>query len=45
MIHNAYLQVLFSLGVSQNKEGYNVTIFNRYDSFITTIYISTVTIP
>ena len=38
-IHNAHLQVLFSLGVSQNKEGYNATVFNRYDSFITTMYL------
>ena len=38
-IHNACLQVLFSFGVSWNKEGYNATVFNRYDSFITTIYL------
>ena len=35
MIHNACLQVLLSSGVSQNKEGFNVTVFNRYNSFIT----------
>ena len=39
VIHNAHLQVLLSLGVRWNKEGYNVTVFNRYDSFITTIYL------
>ena len=43
-IHNAHLWVLFSLGVSQNKEGYNATVFNRYNSllqlFITNITIS-----
>ena len=33
-IHNAHLQVLLSLGVSQNKEGYNATVFNRYDSLL-----------
>ena len=38
-IHNAHLPVLFSLGVSWNEEGYNATAFNRYDSFITTIYL------
>ena len=39
MIHNACLQVPFSLGISQNKEEYNATVFNRYDSFITTMYL------
>ena len=38
-IHNAHLWVLFSLGVSQNKEEYNVTVLDRYDSFITTMYL------
>ena len=44
MIHNACLWVLFSLGVSQNKEGYNVTVFNKYNSLLQ-LYISFVTIP
>ena len=44
MIHNTHLQVLFSSGVSQNKEGYNVTVFNRYHSLLQ-LYISIVTIP
>ena len=39
MIHNAHLQVPLSLGISQNNEEYNVTEFNRYDSFITTMYL------
>ena len=37
-----YTMLIFgslSSGVSQNKEGYNVTVFNRYDSFITTMYL------
>ena len=38
-INNAHLQVLFSSGVSWNKEVYNMTVFNRYDSFITTLYL------
>ena len=38
-IHNACLWVLFSLGVSWNKEEYNATVSNRYDSFITTMYL------
>ena len=42
MIHNAHLQVPFSSGISQNKEEYNATVFNRYDSFITTMYYSTI---
>ena len=43
-IHNACLWVLFSLGVSQNKEGYNATVFNRYNSLLQ-LYISIITIP
>ena len=39
MIHNTHLWVPFSLGISQNKEEYNATVFNRYDSFITTVYL------
>ena len=38
-IHNASLQVLFSSGVSQNKEGYNVTVFNEYDSLLPLSYL------
>ena len=38
MMHNAHLWVPFSSGVSWNKEGYNVTVFDRYDSFITIMY-------
>ena len=39
VIHNAHLQVLFSLGVSQNEEGYDVTVFTSYNSFITAAYL------
>ena len=39
VIHSTHLWVLFSLGVSWNKEGYNVTVFNRYKLFITAIYL------
>ena len=39
MIHNARLWVLFSLGVSQNKEGYNVTVYNSYNSLLQ-LYVS-----
>ena len=38
-IHNTHLWVPFSSGISQNKEEYNATVFNRYDSFITTIFL------
>ena len=44
MIHNAHLWVPFSLGVSWNKEGYNATVFNRYNSLLQ-LYISIATIP
>ena len=43
-IHNAHLWVLFSLGVSQNKEGYNVTVFDKYNSLLQ-FYIPIITIP
>ena len=43
-MHNAQLWILFSSGVSQNKEGYNVTVFNRYDSLLQ-LYIFIITIP
>ena len=43
-IHIAHLQVLFSLGVSWNKEGYNATVFNRYNSLLQ-FYIPIITIP
>ena len=43
-IHNAHLQVLFSSGVSQNKKGYNATVFNRYKSLLQ-LYISIIKIP
>ena len=33
-IHKAHLWVLLPLGVSQNKEGYNATVFNGYDSLL-----------
>ena len=39
MIHNAHLWVLLSLGVSQNKEGYNATVFNGYDSLLQYFYL------
>ena len=39
MIHNAHLQVLFSLIVSWNKEGYNVTVFNECDSLLQLFYL------
>ena len=44
MIHNTCLWVLFSLGVSQNKEGYNATVFNRYNSLLQ-FYIPIIIIP
>ena len=44
MIHNAHLQVPFSLGVSQNKEGYNATVYDRYNSLLH-LYISIIAIP
>ena len=43
-IHNAHLQVLFSLGVSWNEEGYSATVFNKYNSLLQ-FYIPIVTIP
>ena len=43
-IHNAHLWVLFSLGVSQNKEGINATVFTRYNSLLQ-LFISNITIP
>ena len=43
-IHNTHLWVLFSSGVSQNKEGYNATVFNKYNSLLL-LYISIITIP
>ena len=43
-IHNACLWVLFSLGVSWNKEGINVTVFTRYNSLLQLI-VSNITIP
>ena len=39
MIHNAHLWVLFSLGVSWNKEGYNSTVFNKCDSLLQLFYL------
>ena len=39
VIHNAHLWVLFSLGVSQNKEGYNATVFNECDSLLQLSYL------
>ena len=44
MIRNAHLQVPFSLGVSQNKGGYNATVCDRYNSILQ-LYISIITIP
>ena len=38
-IHNARLWVLWSLGVSQNKEGYNATVFNKYNSLLQYFYL------
>ena len=43
-IHNARLLVLFSLGVSQNKEGINVTVFTRYNLLLQ-LFVSNITIP
>ena len=43
-IHNAHLWVLFSLGVNQNKEGYNATVFNKYNSLLQ-LFIFIITIP
>ena len=43
-IHNAHLQVLFSLGVSWNEEGYSATVFDNYNSLLQ-LYISIITIP
>ena len=43
-IHNAHLQVLFSLGVSQNEEGYNATVFDKYSSLLQ-LFIPIITIP
>ena len=34
-IHKARLWFPFSSGISQNKEEYNVTVFNRCDSYYT----------
>ena len=44
MIQNACLWVLFSLGVSWNKEGINATVFIRYNSLLQ-LFISNITIP
>ena len=44
MIHNAHLWILFSLGVSGNKEGYNATVFDGYNSLLQ-LFISNITIP
>ena len=38
-IHNTHLRDPFSLGVSQNKERYNVTVFNRYNSLLQHSYL------
>ena len=43
-IHNAHLWVLFSLGVSQNKEGYNATVFDKCNSLLQ-LFIPIITIP
>ena len=45
VIHNAHLWVPFSLGISWNKEEYNVTVFNRYDSFLLQLCTFIITIP
>ena len=42
-IHNNHLQVLFSLGVSWNKEAYNAPVFNKYNSLLQ-FYILIITI-
>ena len=34
VILNTHLQVLFSLGVSWNEEGYNMTVFDKYNSLL-----------
>ena len=44
VIHNAHFQVLFSLGVSQNEEGYNATVFNKYNCLLQ-FFIPITTIP
>ena len=43
-IHNARLWVPFSSGVSQNEEGYNVTVFDKYNSLLQ-LFIPITTIP
>ena len=43
-IHSAHLWVLFSLGVSQNEEGYNVTVFDKYNSLLQ-LFIPIITMP
>ena len=43
-IHNACLQVLFSLGVSRNEEGYKATVFDKYNSLLQ-LSIPITTIP
>ena len=45
VIHNTHLWVPFSLGISQNKEAYNATVFNRYNSFITTLLLTITNLP
>ena len=44
MYSSAMCKWIFSLGVSQNKEGYNATVFNRYNSLLQ-LYIAIITIP
>ena len=44
MIHNAHLWAPFSLGVSWNKEGYNVNVCERYNSLLQ-LYIPIIAIP